>query len=248
MPTAATLLAAYDDQLRPAEVDEPVIRIVGERRGFVTGPPDLGIDGPALDAVIARQRGFFAARGEAVEWKTRGHDRPAELPDRLVAAGFVADDRETVLIGTAEHLAAEPPPIPGVTIRQVTDDADLRRIADLKSEVWDEDRGWLAASLSAKVLGGRTVVYTAEAGGDVVSAAWLDFEPGTEFAGLWGGATHPAWRGRGIYRALVARRAQLAITQGVRYLQVDASEDSRPILERLGLVTVTTTTPYVWTP
>jgi hypothetical protein len=28
---------------------------------------------------------------------------------------------------------------------------------------------------------------------------------------------------------------------------VDASEESRPILERLGFVAVTTTTPYVWT-
>jgi 3-oxoadipate enol-lactonase len=34
----------------------------------------------------------------------------------------------------------------------------------------------------------------------------------------------------------------------VRYIEVDASDDSRPILERLGFVTVTTTTPYVWPP
>jgi GNAT superfamily N-acetyltransferase len=72
--------------------------------------------------------------------------------------------------------------------------------------------------------------------------------PGTEFAGLWGGSTRAQWRGRGIYRALVARRAQLAAERGVRYLQVDASSDSRPILERLGFLAVTTTTPYVWTP
>jgi hypothetical protein len=29
---------------------------------------------------------------------------------------------------------------------------------------------------------------------------------------------------------------------------VDASSDSRPILERLGFIAVTTTTPYVWSP
>jgi hypothetical protein len=29
---------------------------------------------------------------------------------------------------------------------------------------------------------------------------------------------------------------------------VDASDDSRPILERLGFVAVTTTTPCVWSP
>ena len=78
--------------------------------------------------------------------------------------------------------------------------------------------------------------------------AWLVLRPGTEFAGLWGGSTLSQWRGRGIYRALVAARAQLAVARGVRYLQVDASSDSAPILRRLGFRAVTTTTPYVWTP
>jgi hypothetical protein len=34
----------------------------------------------------------------------------------------------------------------------------------------------------------------------------------------------------------------------LRYIEVDASDDSRPILERLGFDAVTTTTPYVWSP
>jgi hypothetical protein len=51
-----------------------------------------------------------------------------------------------------------------------------------------------------------------------------------------------------IYKATVAYRANLAAERGFRYLEVDASDDSRPILERLGFVPVTTTTPYVWRP
>lgn len=101
-----------------------------------------------MDALIARQRTFFAARGEAVEWKTRAHDLPADLPQRLTAAGFVAEQRETVLIGEAEDLAAmEPSLADGVTVRQVSDDADMHRIAELASEVWGDDRSWLAAEL-----------------------------------------------------------------------------------------------------
>ena len=92
------------------------------------------------------------------------------------------------------------------------------------------------------------VVLVAEADGRVISAAWLVFNPGTDFAGLWGGSTVRAWRGHGIYRAPVARRAQLACARGVRYLQVAASDDSKPILLKLGFHAVTTTTPYVWTP
>jgi hypothetical protein len=40
----------------------------------------------------------------------------------------------------------------------------------------------------------------------------------------------------------------MAAERGFRYLQVDASPDSRPILERLGLRQLTTTTPFVRTP
>ena len=82
----------------------------------------------------------------------------------------------------------------------------------------------------------------------MVSVAWLVRDPDSEFATLWGGATRPRWRGRGIYRALVARRARFAVRTGARYLQVDASDDSAPILQRLGFVAVATTTPYLWTP
>jgi GNAT superfamily N-acetyltransferase len=76
----------------------------------------------------------------------------------------------------------------------------------------------------------------------------MRFPSGTEFATLWGGSTLPGWRRRGIYRALVHRRAQVAVARGRRYLEVDASSESRPILERLGFRAVTQTRPYVWSP
>jgi hypothetical protein len=41
-------------------------------------------------------------------------------------------------------------------------------------------------------------------------------------------------------RALVAHRAMLAAQRGRRYIEVDASDDSRPLLERLGFVAATT--------
>ena len=90
-------------------------------------------------------------------------------------------------------------------------------------------------------------LWLAEAGGQVVSAGRIDVVPGTDFAGIWGGATLAEWRGRGIYRALTAARARSALALGVRYINSDSTDMSRPILERSGLLPVTTTTPYVWT-
>ncbi len=254
------LLAAFDKQARGAppdppagvwyESDGPLVRVVGEERGFIGAPRDTGARGADLDALIARQRDYFAARGEAVEWKTYDYDEPADLPGRLRAAGFVPEDPETVVVALGSAIAAEPVLPDGVTLRQVTADADMHRIGAMESEVWQTDRDGTAGRLIREVAAapGDYIVLAAEAAGRVVSAGWLEMRPGSDFAGLWGGATLREWRGRGIYRALVARRAQLAVARGVRYLQVDASSDSAPILRRLGFQPLAVTTPYVWTP
>jgi GNAT superfamily N-acetyltransferase len=257
----AALLAAYDAQLRlwvPAqppvspvyELEGSVLRVVGRTRGFVETARDVGVRGADLDALIRRHRDFFAARGEAVEWKTRSHDLPTDLAERLGAAGFVAEERETVVIGLTGPLASAPTVPDGIILRRVTSRSDFERIAALQTEVWGEDHSWLAEDLESSVgeAGDDVVIIVAEAGDRLVSSARLEFQPGTDFAGLWGGSTLSEWRGRGIYRALVEARAQLAARRGVPYLQVDASDDSLPILLRLGFEAVTTTTPYVWTP
>ncbi|MFD3684062.1 GNAT family N-acetyltransferase [Nocardiopsis sp. NPDC058631] len=253
------LLAAYDEQLRGApsdlppgvsvERDGPVVRLVGGHRGLVTAPPRLGVHGDELDRLVARQRDRFAARGEAVEWRTHGHDRPEELPDRLRAAGFAPEERETVLVGRTDVIASQDPP-EGVSLLRVTEPDDMRRIAAMESRVWGLDWSWLGDDLDGRIAADPDgiAVMVAEAGGEVVSAAWLVFRRGTGFAGLWGGSTLPEWRGKGIYRSLVAARARIAAARGVRHLHVDASGDSAPVLRRLGFEGVTTTTPYVWSP
>lgn len=257
----SSLLAIYDRQLRartpaitPAGVqyvqDGPVVRSFGGRRGFIDYHDLGGLDGADLDAFIAKQRDFFTARGDAAEWKTRGHDLPPDLPDRLVKAGFVPEDQETVLIATAAKVAAAPVLPPGVTLRPMSDRADLARIAAMESTVWSADWSWLVDDWAniLKTEPDGLEIFAVEAAGSVVSAAWIRYVPNTDFAMLWGGSTLPEWRGRGLYRALVAHRARRVVERGVRYLEVDASDDSRPILQRLGFSAVTTTRPYVWTP
>ena len=120
----------------------------------------------------------------------------------------------------------------------------------MEHAIWQGDHSWLADSLDAERTADpdALAIVIAEAEDAVVCAGWVRFERGSEFATLWGGATLPAWRGRGIYRATVAYRANLAAERGLRYLEVDASGESRPILERLGFVAVTTTTPFIWSP
>jgi GNAT superfamily N-acetyltransferase len=261
-PAVAELLAAYDAQLRartperlPAGVqverDGPLVRILGLGHGGFVGYRDLdGLEGAALDELIARQVRVFAERGERFEWKLHGHDLPADLPDRLLTMGFVPEEQETVVIALVADVAAEPRPPEGVALREVSERAELDRIEAMEAAVWQDDHGWLAESLDAERAADpeAIAIVVAEVGDDAVCAGWVRFEGGSDFATLWGGATLPDWRGRGVYRATVAYRAGLAARRGFRYLQVDASDDSRPILERLGFVAVTTTTPFIWSP
>lgn len=261
MTTNSQMLDAYDSQLRLVvplvpplgqefHSDGFVLRVTGQHRGFVETAQTLDVEGDALDLLIHKHRNFFAASGESVEWKTRAHDVPANIPSRLLRAGFVPEDLEVVMVGDVQNMAVDPLLPDGVDVRIVHACKDLDLIAEMESEVWGEDFAWLAKDLQGRVAAepGNVVVLVAEAAGRVVSAAWLVFKDGTDFAGLWGGSTLVEWRGQGIYKALVARRAQIAQNRGVKYLQVDASEDSEPILRRLGFIAITTTTPYVWTP
>jgi GNAT superfamily N-acetyltransferase len=266
-PDPTELLAAYDAQLRDhvpdrlprgatVERDGPLLRFFGlfgvGNRGFVSYRDLEGLDGAGLDELIARQVRVFAERGERFEWKLHAHDRPPDLSRRLRAAGFVPEDEETVVITAVEDVAGRPLLPEGVSLREVIERNDLDRIAAFEQAAWgdEDDHSWIADSLEAERTAdphGLSIVV-AEAVDAIVCAGWVRFERGTDFATLWGGATLPAWRGRGIYRATVASRANVAAQRGFRFIEVDASRDSRPILERLGFSAVTTTTPYVWSP
>jgi GNAT superfamily N-acetyltransferase len=260
-PDPSELLAAYQAQVRartkgvlPAgmhvEHDGPIVRTVGRREHGMVEYRDLGgIEGAELDELIERQIRVFADRGDRFEWKLHGHDQPADLPERLRAHGFVPEPQETLLIARVADLPSTPVPPPGVVVRELSA-GELGRLDDWEKVAWvDQEVGIaerLAGVMSADPEGIRVVV--AEAGQEIACACWLRFEGDTEFATLWGGATVPEWRLRGIYKATVAYRTRLAAERGRRYLQIDASDESRPILERLGFVVVTTTTPYIWTP
>lgn len=238
------------------EVDGPVHRSYLEAPGgggFVEAPGGLGDD---PDAVIARQVAFFTERGLSFEWKTYAYDEPADLGDRLVRAGFVAEDPETLILGEVDRILERPGALPSkLRLRDVEEPADFHRIAVLMDELWGRGLERIEMQLAAerREFPDRLVVSLIEdalAGpdGPALSAAWIRFHPGTGFASLWGGGTRPQWRRKGLYSALLVHRAKLAKARGDQFLRVDASEDSRPILEKLGLHAVTRTTPYVFTP
>lgn len=254
------LLERFHCQIRlRGREDEPTPGIVQDTDGLVVRryPAQAGTSycmvecprglGDDPDLAISRQVDFFTGRKERVEWKTYSYDEPADLTDRLRSAGFVAEEPETLLLGEIDALVHDVDLPRGVRVRAVSSDSDLARIDELMRTIWGPDRGdgSLARELRANPGALDVVVVEESAHGPVLCAGWLRYSTGTEFASMWGGSTLPEWRGKGLYRATVTRRAELARERGYRLVRLDTSPDSRPILVRLGLRAVATTTPYV---
>ncbi len=257
----AALLRAYDDQLR-TDAETPGAQSV-ERlgplrlarfpggRGFVSYRDLGGADAPTIRRWVADALEHFRADLAVidVEWKTRGHDVAPGLHDALVDHGFVAGEEESVMMGAAAGLVADVPLPAGVTLRRVTTEADVRAMSAMADEAFGDPVSTRRADdlLFRLSRDDGMELWVAEADGAMVSSGRLEPVPGTEVAGVWGGSTLAAWRGRGIYRALTAVRARSALALGKTILHSDSTEYSRPILERSGLVKVTSTTPYEWT-
>ncbi|PJT50120.1 GNAT family N-acetyltransferase, partial [Streptomyces albidoflavus] len=180
--------------------------------------------------------------------------RPGEgaegLAARLRAAGFVAEPAESLMVAEAGRLEHRVPLPGGTRLHRLTRPEEADLVAEVHQAAFGDDRArtraWVRDLLTDRARSSAVLVVLD--GDRPLSAGRLEWEEGGEFAGLWGGGTVPAARGLGLYRALVAERARIAAAQGVCWVQVDATDRSRPILDRLGFRTLTTTTPYVWTP
>lgn len=257
------VLAAFNRQVRQStrpdgtgaifEPDAAVIRRLAQPGHDGSGIFWSDLDAGTADAVIAAQVQLFSGRGEKFEWKLYSYDQPADLAGRLLAAGFVPEEPESLMIADVAEVtealrSAELPA--GVRLERVTGAAGVRLLATVQERVFERDESELRESLLAQLAAAPAMadLVVAMAGDQAVCSARTEFLPGTEFAGLWGGGTLPQWRRRGIYRALVRYRAELAADRGYRYLTVDASPESRPILERICFDCVAVTTPYIWSP
>jgi GNAT superfamily N-acetyltransferase len=260
MTLSTQLLRAYDQQLR-TDAETPsalAVELLGPLRlvtfaggrGFVTYRDLGGAGAPTIARWVGEALAFYRSDPAIVrvEWKTRGHDDAPGLHDALLANGFEPDETESIMIGPAEALTVDVQLPPGVSLRRVSEERDIRAMSAMQDEVFGVgvSNGNADAILARAARDDGMELWVAEHQGSMVSAGRLEPVPDTEFAGIWGGATRAAWRGQGIYRALTAARARAALAMGKTLIHSDSTEYSRPILERYGLLRVSTTTPYRW--
>jgi hypothetical protein len=133
-------------------------------------------------------------------------------------------------------------------VQRIKDPERLGEILSIESQVWNEDFSGLGDYLREALnkVPDQMSVYVAYMDGQPVSTAWIYFPVHSQFGSLWGGASLSGYRRQGLYTALLAVRAQEAKTRQVRFLTVDASPMSRPILEKFGFTMIAYTYPCKW--
>jgi GNAT superfamily N-acetyltransferase len=191
-----------------------------------------------LDEVIREVRGLLRDRSrDRTQWEVGSAARPRDLVERLLERGLTRDDEP---FATAVALCREPPaPPPGLTARRVATFAEFAAAKEVQWEAFGtpaarilEDRPGLAQEWSTS-----SQLMHAVWDGDALIAAGTSV-PTPHGLALFGGATHPAARGRGAYRALIAARWREAESRGLDALVTQAGAMSYPILEGLGFEAV----------
>jgi GNAT superfamily N-acetyltransferase len=237
----------YPDTTR--EVTPTVIRhllVGGRQHGWILWSK---LDTDTIEATITAEIAYFDGLGRSFEWKVYDYDQPADLRDRLAARGFILREPADAIMVLDLHAMPDmlQQPIPAA-IRPIKTPDGIRGVMGMLQAVWGEDYTFLGDELINQLENTPDALsmYAAFDGEAIVSGAWIQYTGKSQFAGLWGGSTLESHRRRGLYTGLLAVRANEARERGIRFLTVDASPMSRPILEKFGFRCIGLATACEW--
>jgi hypothetical protein len=256
---AAVSQALVDFANHHRQRSEPGVEVIVTPRYEITLQPDFPIPGPnnvswirckaeEVDDVVREARATVARRHLPVMWTLDPETQPADLAERLLAHGLRPDlhGAESKVMVLASDAAVDAPQVAGLEIVDALADADAFQQADrAAAEAFGaESLGDDSQRVAARERRRRNLLA---AGNRYLLLARVDGEPaGSGSLGLYppygakmnGGSVRLKFRGRGVYRALVAARVEIAHRAGVAGLSVWGGDMSRPILERLGFQVV----------
>lgn len=197
------------------------------------------------DQVIDNEIAYFESIRHSFEWKHYSHDNPPDLIERLRQRGFEADDPETILVLDMQDLTGVLTEPVMHDIRRITNPALVKSLVDVQAVIYGHEFDEMTQRLVWELTNYPDYIslYGAYVDDVPVASARMYYPSNSQFSSMWGGGTLEAYRGKGIYTALVAVRVKEAIQRGRRFLTIDASPMSRPIVEKLGFVPISISTP-----
>ncbi|HEY1920364.1 MAG TPA: hypothetical protein VGH27_32750 [Streptosporangiaceae bacterium] len=211
------LRASFPVEVQWSRSERPVAELVGEIAGHV--------------------RSF--GHGE-VYWMVSDATRPAGTEAELARRGAALVETCQVMAWDLTGGVPELGPSPGVRTEVVDGEAALRAADVVNTEVWGDGQPLREAAFAITLAEVRRGL-AGWSGFRVVG--YLDGEPASYggctlvdgVARLWGAGTRAKLRGRGAYRAVLARRLALAREHGATLALVKGRvETSAPILSRAG--------------
>jgi GNAT superfamily N-acetyltransferase len=257
--TDSNLLALYDRTMREHAHPAGLAREASEFTArYTTESGSLRyilwhrFDEALAPSVVSDELHAVRGRAASIMWKVYAHDEPSvALVPRLLTSGFERENEHTnslMMIAVDDVLArlpAEPPS--HLEVRQLVTAQSLDAYQLIWDAVWPEspneryvnDYRTLAARCDPGVQ-----FFAGFDGTEPVTSGYMFHPTGDPIVLLCGGATKQEWRGRGVYKAMIAARAKAAKVRGARYLSVEASPESKPILSRLGFIELSTLVCY----
>lgn len=238
----------------------PGIEIIETPRYRLVLQPDFPIAGPNsaswircrpedADEVIDEVEAVFRARRLPLMFVLDPGTQPDSFPEFLAARGIHPDEHapESAVMVLPIEARIAAPAVDGLELHDALADSEtFRRGNTVNVEAFtgvvladdDPDRNALLERrrLNNIAYGSRRVIL-ATVDGEPAGSAGLNLFP-PDGATLNGGAVRPKFRGRGVYRALLAARLEMAREAGVAGVCVWGGPMSAPILERLGFQTV----------
>jgi GNAT superfamily N-acetyltransferase len=237
----------------------PGIEIMETDRYRIVLQPDYPIPGPNgvgwircdagdADQVIDEVRKVVAPRHLPIMWVTDPETQPPDFADYLAGHGILPEPTAPAVDVMVLPIDADvhSPSVKGVEIHDALADAETFRQADaVNAEAFEdperaagaEQRAAQERRRSNQIEAGNRRVLLVTVDGEPVGSAGLTLHQ-PHAAIITGGAVREKFRGRGIYRMMVARRLDMAREAGVAGLTVWGGPMSAPILAKLGFQTV----------
>jgi GNAT superfamily N-acetyltransferase len=233
----------------------PGVEVIETPRYRITLQPDFPVPGPNgvswircgpddADAVIEEVRAIFAGRGLPLMWILDPETEPADFANRLADHGVMPEPHSpevaVMVLGIDESVDAGT--TVGIAMHDALADAESFRRADaVNAEAFGEPaRDASPEQIAAQerrrqhqLAAGNRRMVLATVDGEPAGSAGLNLYPPVG-AIINGGAVRERFRGRGVYRAMVAARLAVAREAGVPGVSVWGGPMSAPILGKLG--------------
>ncbi|MCJ8321751.1 MAG: GNAT family N-acetyltransferase [Colwellia sp.] len=242
------ILKLYDEQVRKNPITTPDLSKVDDNgvlrvEGFFNFVWSWDFTENETESLVTHQAECFRQKGDELMWRVFEHDRPSNIELHLKQQGFKPCPQSTLMVLPLEAYCIKNTEH---QVKKVNSEQALRDFLQVAAQAFECDSDESEFNYFAKVIDdAQFALYCTYEKGVAVAAGRMEIPKGSSFGLMFGGSVLKEHRGKGYYQALITARIKLAKSLGLKYLSTEARETSRPILEKLGFISLVKETTWV---